>query len=232
MSDQPMTACLVETRLFDDPHPRRVFDVERMAYLVATYESARFFAENMPAAENLFSHSALLEFALSKRSLPGLTLEFGVATGSTLRIICHRTNGAVYGFDSFEGLPEDWTHFQKAGRFNMNGTPPEELPPNAELVVGWFADTLPGYVRSHQGNVSFVHMDCDLYSSTKTVLESLRQRIVPGTVIVFDEYFNYPGWQRFEHRAFSEFLLDTNLTARYIGFASAGQAVAVQIMDS
>lgn len=43
MNDAILTSALIETRLFDAPEPRRIFDVERVAYLVAAYESARFF---------------------------------------------------------------------------------------------------------------------------------------------------------------------------------------------
>lgn len=51
MSDTILTS--VETRLFDEPEPRRIFDVERVAYLVAAYDSAKFFARSMRMARNL-----------------------------------------------------------------------------------------------------------------------------------------------------------------------------------
>ncbi|HDR8993356.1 TPA: class I SAM-dependent methyltransferase [Burkholderia vietnamiensis] len=229
MNDAILTSALIETRLFDAPEPRRIFDVERVAYLVAAYESARFFSSHMRMARNLVNPERLLKYAISQKKIDGLILEFGVATGATLKIICEETKRTVYGFDSFNGLPEDWTHFQKAGRFSTSGIPPGNLPENAELVIGLFSDTLPPFLSIHQEPVSFVHIDCDLFSSTKTVLENLAPRLQSGSVIVFDEYFNYPGWQENEHKAFCEYLDATNMKCEYIGFSSSGQSVAVQL---
>lgn len=81
----------------------------------------------------------------------------------------------------------------------------------------------------HVGPVSFVHIDCDLYSSTKTVLQHLSPRLRPGSIIVFDEYFNYPGWQDNERKAFVEYLENSDLDGEYIGFASSGQSVCVRL---
>lgn len=226
-----LTVPLVENKLFDEPEPRRVFDVERMAYLISTYESAMFFRKHMRLAKNLVTPQALLEFALGQRTIDGLTLEFGVATGATLNSMCARSKGTVYGFDSFEGLPEDWTHFQKTGRFSSNGNPPDNLLPNAQLVIGYFDETLPNFAEEHSGTVSFIHIDCDLYSSTKEVFKHLAPRFAPGTILVFDEYFNYPSWQHHEHKAFSEYLESAHLEAEYFGFASSGQSVAVRLVD-
>ena len=231
MSERLSTACEVETRLFDPPQTRRVFDVERIAYLMAAHQSARFFERHMRLAQNLVTPMALLEFALARRTVPGLTMEFGVATGRTLRAICAQTNGMVYGFDGFEGLPQDWTHFQKRGRFSSYGAPPPDLPTNSTLVIGWFHDTLPDFLAKHPDPVSFVHVDCDLYSSTKITLDLLAPRLQPGTILVFDEYFNYPGWKHNEHRAFTEFIARTGKRAEYFAFASSGQAVAVRLLS-
>ena len=153
----------MENKLFDSPEQRRVFDVERMAYLIATYESAMFFQTNMRMAKNLITSETLLRFALSERKINGLTLEFGVATGATIKFICNAINkDKVFGFDTFEGIPEDWTHFQKAGRFSSAGSPPSDLPKNAQLVRGLFEQSLPTFLETHLGQVSFVHVDSDL----------------------------------------------------------------------
>ena len=229
MIDTLLTVPLVDSKLFDSPEPRRVFDIERMAYLIAAHESAQFFNKHMRLAKNLITPSALLEFALLQRDLEGLTLEFGVATGATLRVISQATMGRVYGFDSFEGLPEDWTHFQKTGRFSSDGIPPDGIPANAEIFVGYFNETLPEFIASKPGVASFIHIDCDLYSSTKFVLEQLSSRLVAGTVIVFDEYLNYPGWHQHEHKAFSEYIATSDLEPEYLGFSSSGQSVAVRL---
>ena len=71
--------------------------------------------------------------------------------------------------------------------------------------------------------LSLVHIDCDLYSSTKTIFANLKDRIVPGTVIVFDEYWNYPGWRDHEFRAFEELLAETGIRAKPFGFVPSHQ---------
>jgi len=214
-----------------DTNRREIFDIERMAYMLAAHDSARFFMNRMRMAENLVTREALLAFAVSKRSIPGLTMEFGVAGGGSLRTICNATSGPVYGFDSFQGLPEDWTHFQRAGRFGSNGAIPRNLPANAKLVVGLFENTLPKFLDKTEGQAAFVHIDSDLYSSAKTVLECLSSRIAPGAIVLFDEYLNYPGWQHHEHKALSEYLKTTSLKVEYIGFASSAQSVAIRFCE-
>jgi len=95
------------------------------------------------------------------------------------------------------------------------------------IVEGWFADSLPRFLELHQGPIAFVHVDCDVYSSTKTVFEHLGPRLSQGTVIVFDEYFNYPGWQEHEFKAFQEFVLQSGLRYKYLAFSGAHEQVAV-----
>ena len=77
--------------------------------------------------------------------------------------------------------------------------------------------------------VGLLHIDCDLYSSTNTVLTALADRIGVGCVIVFDEYFNYPGWESGEYRAFQEFIARTGLKYEYLVFNSRHEQVAVRI---
>ena len=74
-----------------------------------------------------------------------------------------------------------------------------------------------------------MHVDFDLYSSTRVVLEHCGSRLVPGSIIVFDEYFNYPGWPRHEHLAWTEFTQDNNACFEYIGFVPRHQQVAVRV---
>jgi hypothetical protein len=185
--------------------------------------------KHMMGARNLRKRAELLEFALGECRLSGLVMEFGVFRGESLRFIAKRIREDVFGFDSFEGLPEDWTSFQKQGRFTLNGVVPEFHENNIRICKGWFEQVLPDFLNTHAGPARFVHIDCDIYSSTKTVLNLLSSRIVKGTVIVFDEYLNYPSWREHEYRAFQEFVASHGLKYRYIGFASSHFSVAVVI---
>lgn len=205
-------------------------DVALAARALAAASSAEYFARNMRTAENLRLAGPLIEFAMAKCSVEGLILEFGVYEGQSLRLIAGQAEQTVYGFDSFEGLPEDWTHFQRKGRFSLEGVPPRFDEANIALVPGWFDKTLPAFLGAHAGPVRFLHADADLYSSTATIFGALRGRIVPGTVIVLNEYFNYPGWEQHEFRAFQEFIRETGLRYQYLGFASGECAVAVKIL--
>jgi predicted O-methyltransferase YrrM len=193
----------------------------------AATQSAQFVRDEMAAAPHFPHPHATLEHALSLAPEGGLALEFGVYTGTTLKIIATAREGEqVFGFDSFQGLPEGWRSGFPAGMFDVDGLP--EVP-GAELVVGWFDETLPGFLAEHEGPVTFLHVDCDLYSSTKTVLDLVGPRLQPGSVIVFDEYFNYPGWQQHEHRAWQEHVERTGVTFSYEGYTHDHEQVIVRV---
>ena len=106
---------------------------------------------------------------------------------------------------------------------------PPDLPGNIELHVGWFEDSLPRFLETHDEPVAFMHMDCDLYSSTRTVLELMAPRMVPGTVLVFDEFFNYTFWRDHEYKAFTEFVSAHNVRYEFLTYAERGFSVGVKI---
>ena len=162
--------------------------------------------------------------------LNGLILEFGVAGGVSTRIIAQSAEPrTVHGFDSFEGLPGDWsgTHEQK-GRYSQNGKLPR-VPANVQLHKGWFDQTLPAFLERASGPVGFVNIDCDIYGSAKYVLEQLADRFRPGSVIMFDEYYNYPNWREHEFKAWQEFVKLHSIEYRYVGFSTMRYHAAVQI---
>jgi predicted O-methyltransferase YrrM len=193
----------------------------------AAESSARFAREVMPRASVFDDPIRTLEHALSLAPADGMALEFGVYEGRTLGVIASsRRNQEVFGFDSFRGLPEDWRSGLPAGTFATGNLP--DIP-GAELVVGMFADTLPDFLADHPGPVSFLHVDADLYSSTVTIFKHVGPRLRPGSVIVFDEYFNYPGWQRHEHRAWQEFVATSALEFEYVAYTGNNEQVAVVI---
>lgn len=171
-------------------------------------------------------HKFVAEKLAEREEKKGLFLEFGVFAGNTINMYsAARPDVTFYGFDSFEGLPEDWFAFSKKA-FSLNGN----LPPvnkNVELIKGWFDETLPPFLEKHPGHVSFVSIDCDLYSSTKTVLDLLAPRIGPGTMIYFDEYFGFYGWQEHEFKAFQEFVTKYNIKYQYRAMGTMGVIVDI-----
>jgi Macrocin-O-methyltransferase (TylF) len=184
----------------------------------------------MAAVDSVKSRLDLLSIALQKVALcDGLYLEFGVFTGGTINHIASETSAPVYGFDSFEGLPQRWRDGYGKGSFKASDL--VKVRPNVCLIKGWFDATLPEFLRQHDGQVAFLHVDCDLYSSTKTIFDLLGERIAPGTVIVFDEYFNYPGWEDGEYKAFQEYISKSNLSYEYISYNRRHEQVAVRIKE-
>ena len=141
-------------------------------------------------------------------------------------------NIIVYGFDSFEGLPEDFENGYTKGKFRLN-----ELPivrSNVKLVVGLLQESLEPFLNEHIEKVAFMHIDADLYSSTKYVLFKIAEhnRLQKGTVIQFDEFFYHSGWWAGgEYKAFVEFVKEFNVEFQYIGYFAPFQgAVAIEIL--
>ena len=161
--------------------------------------------------------------------LGGLYCEFGVFKGESINFIASETSHTIHGFDSFEGLPEEWTPGFPKAAFELEQIP--EVRRNVVLHKGWFEDTLPVFTKKYEGPIEFGHFDADLYSSTKTVFDQLGERIVPGTILQFDEFFNYPAWQYGEYRAFMEFVESYQVEFEYLGYCSGtGQQVSVRIV--
>jgi Methyltransferase domain len=183
-------------------------------------ETLDFIQAQMPDAISFDTPRELVRHALSLVEIDGIYAEFGVNKGGTIRFIARQVpDHTIHGFDSFEGLPENWSgNAMYSGYFDREGRPPS-VPANVTLHAGWFKDTLPAFAEAHRGPAAFLHVDCDLYSSTASVFDHLGPRIVPGTVIVFDEYFNYPNWKAHEYKAFQEFKARSQLVFRYIGYS-------------
>lgn len=147
----------------------------------------------------------------------GLCLEFGVFNGYTISHINERLpNWNIYGFDSFEGLPEKWERSDDPrylkGHFTLEGKMPN-LHPNIKLIKGWFEDTLPTWCENHQkySQIDLLHVDCDIYSSTKTIFTFCESFIKKDTIIVFDELLGYSDFEKHEMKAFYEFIQYSNL---------------------
>jgi len=195
----------------------------------ARNESIAYIKQHMTNSMIFTSWHAMHENAIEHALVDGLILEFGVKKGETIREIAGMTSRIVHGFDSFQGLPEDWTGMAiRKGRFSQKGKLPK-VPSNVILHPGWFNESLPVFKQQYREPIAYIHIDCDLYSSTKTIFAELADRFVPGTIIVFDEYFNYPNWQQHEYKAFQEFVSAHGIRYEYLGFISYDSFVSVRI---
>ncbi|MGG5811540.1 hypothetical protein [Falsiroseomonas sp. CW058] len=174
----------------------------KAAQVMAAMEAGRIYAKhlyNRPCFRSWIDH--LVHVARIAAGLgDGLFLEFGVASGTTINAVAPVVP-AITGFDSFQGLPEDWRDGVPKGAFAM-GVP--QVAPNVALRIGMIEDTLPRFLAETPGEVRFLHIDTDLYGPAKFILDQCAPRM-QDTLIVFDEFFNYVGWQDHEYKAWMEF---------------------------
>jgi len=207
-------------------HYPQSLDIDQVSYRLAAEDSARYVVQHMKTVPN-YQWDLDLHRAVSDQRLPGHVCEFGVATGRTIRHFSRCMPGQIiHGFDSFDGLPESWSWLWPQGSFRQAQPP---VPDTVRLHVGLFDQTLPLWLSTHPGAIALMHIDCDLYSATRTVLGLCADRLVPGTIIVFDEYLNHVGWQLDEFRAWQEFCDQHQRRYHYVGRVGCHQQVAVQI---
>ncbi|HEX2616357.1 MAG TPA: TylF/MycF/NovP-related O-methyltransferase [Flavobacteriales bacterium] len=154
----------------------------------------------------------------------GYALEFGVGDGQSTRVIAKRL--PVLGFDSFHGLPENWRPGYERGHFSRGGLAPQI--DNAGLVTGLFEDTLPKTPWTALYRVVLVHIDCDLYSSTKTVFDNIEPIILKDKpYIVFDEWWGYEGCEHYEQRAWREFVARTGVKWSVVGHSEQQWSIKI-----
>ena len=144
-----------------------------------------------------------------------LYLEYGVWKGESIRYwagLLKNPDSMLHGFDSFEGLPEDFNVAVGKFAFSTHGVIPTVEDKRVKFFKGWFEETLVSYsVPDH--DVMVVNLDADLYSSTKTVLRFLKSQIRVETYLYFDEFND----RHHELRAFDEFLKETGMNFRVAG---------------
>ena len=97
------------------------------------------------------------------------------------------------------------------------------------LHEGFFSDSLPPFFAAHAGPLRLANIDCDLYSSTRCVLDHLEDRLVPGSVLIFDEYFCTARWRKDEYLAFQESVARRGLSYDYLVFNPNSRQAAVII---
>lgn len=199
--------------------------------LQATKETLQFIEDHLKGITCIDmsqNKKAMLDYLIPQINPKGLIIECGVFKGRTINHIAKKIpNRTIHGFDSFQGLPNDWEFLPK-NTFNLNGVMPK-VEKNIVLHKGLFSDTLPKFNQTTDESIAFLHVDGDLYSSAKTILDSFDRKIIPGTIILFDEFFNFPGWQEHEYKAWSEF--SNNIKYDFIAYTNHTQ-VALKIIKT
>ena len=155
---------------------RDAHDIKRALQRRALEETADFVQAHMSMVTPYPDRFALYDATLKRISVTGLVCEFGVFQGESINHIAERIPGTeIYGFDSFEGLPEDWRAEVKTGHFKVQQLP--TVRNNVRLVKGWFDKTVPAFLEQHPEPAAYLHIDSDLYSSAKTILDLFASRI-------------------------------------------------------
>jgi len=182
-------------------------------------------AKGYDVSKRFPSRAALFDFMgqqVADRDV--LYMEFGVFKGEATKHwskLLKNPKSHIHGFDSFEGLPEDYLPHVQKGHFSTEGAIPQIDDPRVKFHKGWFSDTLPGYkIPPHE--VFVLNLDADLYTSTIFVLNTLKDIIVPGTYIYFDEL----NHREHEMKAFDEFVRDTGMKFSLVGVTRGMQHVA------
>lgn len=190
---------------------------------VGRWLSAHGFSSEPRYPKRAQLHSAIGAAIAAKHVL---YMEFGVFGGASLRqwlTLLNNPATTLHGFDSFEGLPEDWDALRKKGTFDQGGRMPKFDDKRVSLHKGWFNETLPGFqLPPHEQLV--IHIDADLYSSTDYVLKSLERQMPVGTILMFDEFCD-----RFhELLAFDQYLTRTGHQYRFLGATENLEQVVFQ----
>jgi hypothetical protein len=187
---------------------------------VATYLNRRYVTEASLKSGAFLSNEThanqLHEYVLNSFvEEPIDYLEFGVWRGGTMSWWLSRLgpDSSLYGFDSFEGLPEDWNFEHRRKQFDCQGEVPQLVAPNLRFIKGWFDATVEPFLATTSLKERLViHMDADLYSSTIFVFRAMKSVMRPGTIVIFDEYWDLKG----EFKALEEFSLESGKTFEYL----------------
>jgi hypothetical protein len=155
-----------------------------------------------------------------------LYLEFGVWQGESMRYVSGRLTAATarfVGFDSFEGLPDDWTASFGRGAFSTAGVAPDTSDPRVSYIKGWFDDTLPTFAIPPHDRL-IVNVDSDIYSSAATVLGAVGSALAPGDLLYFDEFNAHAH----EGRAFHEFRIASGQNYRVLAVTKGAEHILFQ----
>lgn len=150
-------------------------------------------------------------------------LEFGVFRGDSIRhwVNANRhPDSRFYGFDTFTGLPEKWKKFQNdmgEGTFDLKGQTPQLGDDRVTFIKGLFQDTVGEFRKTFVPRSPLViHNDADLYSSTLYVLTKFDDLLLPGSIVIFDEFSSVLN----EFRALDDYCTSYRREYEVLGVAS------------
>ena len=200
-------------------------DVLASAELIMDNQQARLFSERDEFLVEMCGES------LNIHEKDSLVVEFGVFEGESLKIISSMFEpygSTCYGFDTFQGLTEEWRIGERTmpkGSYSTEGHIPSGMPSNCRYIIGDASKTIHSFLGNHEQPISFAHFDMDIYTPTANVLRAISNRLVPGSIICFDQHHGYAGWKKGEFKALSEELAEFNY--EYIAFSEMAAAIKI-----
>ena len=173
-----------------------------------------------------FNRWALFDSMINQSKQDRPFYEFGVWRAEAFQYLI-RTFKKGYGFDTFEGIPDDW-HDEKAGTYSSDGKIPQIE--GGEFIVGKFEDTLPSFFSFFRPMASIINFDADLYSSTICALNLSKSIIDRHTILIFDEFIMNKNWEQDEYKALNEFCINNNYTYEVLAISFYTKQVAVRLI--
>lgn len=204
-----------------------------IVYERAAEQSAEFILSHLDNAVLFDTRKDYWRHVIKALPGQGLLMECGVFQGQSINFIAdqlaaRKDDRAVHGFDSFEGLEEDWQGENlPAGFFSLGGKLPD-VRSRVKLYKGWVQDTVAPFLAEHDGQtVALLHIDTDTYTPARYLLDTVGPRLAPGSVVAFDELIGYPNWRQHEYRALEESLN----SRRYEFIAFTSRQAAIRILE-
>ena len=171
----------------------------------------------------------LMFYAIQQISIDGLICEFGTWKAHSINYIASQLpEKTIYGFDVFNS---DNASFKNNVNWQDKDFRQNKLPDvlsNVKLIVGWFDKTTKPFFTEHTEPLALLHIDCDEYAGAVDAFK--HANIVSGTIIVFDEYLNYTGWEHHEYKAWEEYVFKHQIKYEYIAVNTRHQQVAIKVL--
>jgi hypothetical protein len=200
----------------------------------AVLDSFNYAKENMQDAYSFLDRFDGLSLSIeeARRRFPSrkVVLEFGVYRAGMINYQARKFAELNFvGFDSFEGLQEQWSGMAPKRTFDLGGKLPK-VRPNVRLVKGWFAESAPRWKAENPTSdiPLLVHVDCDTYAATVDVLQSCADYVEHGLVLHFDDYFGFPDWRTGGFKALQEISEARRWRLTYLSYGTKEVSVLAQ----
>ena len=206
------------------------FDAFRRDETKASYQyfKEHFYKSVLLHSDDIRNYAIKKSLEFVNLNTSGLFLEFGVHTGKSINLFANhlkQKNKKIYGFDSFQGQPNDWPgYIREKGFQKLTKKDISKLNSNVEIIEGLVEETLENFLeKHHKEKILFVHMDLDYYPSTKFVLTKIKPFLSNNAIILFHALHNYSGWKNGVVKAINETFNKNEF--EYIAFSSKIQGV-------